>query len=52
MQSFLPKSKFDWKLSIVTNAISEKANMVPEALIKEKYIVTPFPDIRSNKYEK
>ena len=36
-----PKSKFGIGESVVENVTAEKANMVPELLLKEKYIVSP-----------
>lgn len=36
-----PKSKFGIGESVVENVTAEKANMVPELLMKEKYIVSP-----------
>lgn len=36
-----PKSKFEIGKSVVENVTAEKANMVPELLMKEKYIVSP-----------
>ena len=36
-----PKSKFGIGESVVENVTAEKANIVPELLMKEKYIVSP-----------
>jgi hypothetical protein len=36
-----PKSQFGIGKSVVENMTAEKANMVPEMLLKEKYIVSP-----------
>lgn len=36
-----PKSKFGIGESVVENGTAEKANIVPELLMKEKYIVSP-----------
>ena len=36
-----PKSKFGIGESVVENMTAEKTNMVPEMLLKEKYIVSP-----------